>query len=118
MKAMPSTAAAMREAESAVPTLGLMTVILAGIYCASLVISHFFGTQPADLIGYGALFTSAMAVIVLSSRSVLAYAILSFNAVFHETLRVCPIPVLSVPPLPHQTGFYGSLHAAEEASAA
>lgn len=108
-KAMPSTAAAMREAESAVPALGVLTVLLSLAYVVSLVANHWFGCGTLDVAGYGAMFTACMAVVVLCTRSVLAYAILSFNAVFHETLRVVPIPVLSVKPLPHQAGFYASV---------
>lgn len=117
MKAMPSTALTMREAESAVPTLGLLTLLLSFAYVVSLVSSHYLGTPRADLAGYAALFTAAMAVSVLSARSVFAYAILSFNAVFHETLRMVPIPVLAVNLTPHHAGFYGTIKP-EQADAA
>lgn len=108
-KAMPSTAGAMREAEAAVPALGVLTLVLAAIYFASLLIAPWTGTAPLTVVGYAALFCGAMAVIVLSLRSVFAYAILSLNAVAHETLKVNPIPVLSLPPTSDQHDFYASL---------
>ena len=113
-KAMPSTAGAMREAASAVPVLGLLTVVFALFYAAGFGLHLWVQTSVWDLPGYCALFTAAMAVIVLSARSVLAYGILSLNAVAHETLRACPIPFVAVKPLPHQTAFYAGL--AEPAS--
>lgn len=109
MKAMPSTAAAMREAESGVPALGMLTLVSGTVWLVSAGLNLWLGTPVASLAGYCALFTAAVSVIVLSARSVLAYAILSFNAVIHETLRVRPIPVAVAAPHPIHSGFYASL---------
>lgn len=93
-KAMPSTARAMREAESAVPALGLLTLIFGLAYAASLGLRLWLGTPAFDFAGGAACFTAAMAVVVLSARSVVAYGVLTLNAVVHETLRLCPVPVV------------------------
>lgn len=112
--AMPATAGAMREAAAAIPMLGLLTVVFAVIWATSLATNAVFATGVLPFAGWAAAFTASVAVLALTGRSLIAYAVLTFNTVVMETVRIAPIPVLSIQPTADHAAFYSRLVVADK----